>query len=108
MDTIIGILGYDFVLSTSIVDKIITNTKANTDQEHIKMNIVINNMLKEKTNLEIIDIIKKLENSNINYLVITFNDERIINIIKKNTTIPVIEYSNYQEIIKLAGKEVKE
>ena len=41
MNKSIGILGYDFKLSTTIVEKIILSTKASIDQEHIPMNIVI-------------------------------------------------------------------
>ncbi len=107
MKPTLGILGNDFILSTSIVDKIILNTKANIDQEHIKMNIVINNKLLNKSNLEIKDIITKLEQSNINYLLLTFNDKNIINYIKSFTNIPIIETLDYKEIINLLGGEVK-
>ena len=107
MKPTLGILGNDFILSTYIVDKIILNTKANIDQEHIKMNIVINNKLLNKSNLEIKDIINKLEQSNINYLLLTINDNNIINYIKSITNIPIIETLDYKEIIKLLGGEVK-
>ena len=107
MKPTLGILGNDFILSTSIVDKIILNTKANTDQEHIKMNIVINNKLLEKSNLEIKEIINNLEKSNINYLLLTFNDNNIINYIKSITNIPLIETLDYKDIIETLGGIVK-
>ena len=108
MNPTIGILGYDFILSTIIVDKIISKTKAKNDQEHIKMNIVINNKLLEKTELEIKQIINDLEESHISYLILTFNNQEIVNIIKSVTKLPIIEYPfDYQKIIKLTGKEIK-
>ena len=107
MKPTLGILGNDFILSTSIVDKIILNTKANTDQEHIKLNIVINNKLLEKSNLEIKEIINNLEKSNINYLLLTFNDNNIINYIKSITNIPLIETLDYKDIIETLGGIVK-
>jgi len=107
MNPIIGILGYDFILSTNIVDKIIINTKAQNDQEHIKMNMVINNKLLEKNELELKQIINNLENSQISYLILTFNDQKIVHNIKKMTKLPIIEYPfSYQKIIKLTGKEI--
>lgn len=107
MKPTLGILGNDFILSTNIVDKIITNTKANNDQEHIKMNIVINNNLLNKSNIEIKDIINKLEKSKIDYLLLTFDSQDITNYIKSITTIPLIETLNFKEIIKTLGGEVK-
>ena len=61
MNQTIGLLGYDLNLSTLFVEKIINHTKADIDQEHIKMNIVLNNKLLDKTNQEIINIVKELE-----------------------------------------------
>lgn len=85
----LGILGNKFDLTTEFVNKIILNTKADCDQEHIKMNIIINNkLLIDKK--EILKIIKKLEDINTNYLILTFNDKQIYNFIKNNTNIKIL------------------
>ncbi len=107
MQLTLGILGDNFILSTKIVDKIISNTKANSDQEHIKMNIIINNNLLNKSKEEINTIINKLEQSKIDYLLLTFDNTNLKAYIKSITTIPIIETLNYNEIIKTLGGEVK-
>ena len=89
METSIGILGNDFKLSTKVVEKIILKTKANTDQEHITMNIVINNNLFNKTEDELLNILNKLIQSNIDYLILIFDNKRIFNLFKNNTNIPI-------------------
>ena len=78
--TTIAILGDNFNKTTEFVNKIIHNTKAKIDQEHLKMNIII----------EIITILKGLEAIDSSYLVLTFNNDIIYNIIKDNTLIPII------------------
>ena len=115
MHTTIGILGNNLKLSTSFVEKIILKTNAIIDQEHIKMNIIINNKLLNKDINYLNDLINNLEKSNINYLVLNFNDINIYNYLKNNMTIPIINSSFdinddnlVNKIIKLAGKEVKE
>ena len=115
MNTTIGILGNNLKLSTSFVEKIILKTKAKTDQEHIKMNIIINNKLLDKNELYLKELINNIEKSNIDYLVLNFNDENICNYIKNNTNIPILnstfnidDESLINKIIKLSGKEVKE
>ena len=113
MNQTIGLLGYDLNLSTLFVEKIINHTKADIDQEHIKMTIVINNKLLDKNDNEIINIIKDLENSNIDYLVLTFNNSDLYNLIKNNTNINILnntfDINNLElieKIITLCGKEV--
>ncbi|MBQ8892470.1 MAG: hypothetical protein IJ068_06390 [Bacilli bacterium] len=110
MNKTIGILGTNFNLSTAFVNKIISCTKANTDQEHIKMNIIISNSLLQKKKLN--SIIKKLENINTDYLILTFNNQEVYNYLKTITNIPILNnYFDLQDnsfiykIIKLTGKE---
>ena len=114
MNTIIGILGNDLKISTLFVEKIILNTKADTDQEHIKMNIVINNNLFNKNKKELLKIIDNFKKTKINYLVLTFDNQNIYEFIKENINIPIIKYyfnelddELISNIIKLAGKETK-
>ena len=83
----IAILGCDYKITTSFMNKIVENTKAKIDQEHLILNIIIDNKLKEKNEEEIIDIIKKIEMIDSQYLVLTFNDERIEKIIESNLNI---------------------
>lgn len=113
MNKSIGILGNDYKLSTLFVEKIISNTKANIDQEHIPMNIVINNKLLDKNEIEIKDILNKFEKSNTTFLILTFNNIDIYNIIKRNTNIPILNTTfdinnDYfiKKIIELTGREV--
>ena len=77
MKTTIGILGNDYEITSKFVEKIILHTKASTDQEHIKMNIIINNYLLNKNKEEINDLITKIKESNIDYLVLTMNNKDI-------------------------------
>ena len=88
--TTIAILGDNFNKTTEFVNKIIHNTKAKIDQEHLKMNIIIDNKLLEKSKQEIITILNELEDIDSSYLVLTFNNEVIYNIIKDNTILPII------------------
>ena len=110
MNKTIGIIGIDYIISTQFVEKIIFKTKASTDQEHVKMNIVINNKLSNKDQLK--DIINKLERINTNYLILTFNNQEIYNYLKENTNIPILngtfdlnDNNFIEQIIKLVGKE---
>ena len=114
MNTTIGILGNDFNLTTKFIEKIIINTKALTDQEHIKMNIIINNYLLRKNNTEIDNLLNMIIESKIDYLVLTFEDKELYKKIK-NKGIKIINESfdiNDKELIKkvitLCGKEVIE
>ena len=115
MNLTIGILGNNLKLSTSFVEKIILKTKAKVDQEHIKMNIIINNKLLDKDELYLKELIHNIEKSNIDYLVLNFNDIDIYNYIKNNTNIPILnnsfdvnDISLINKIIKLTGKEINE
>ena len=113
MNNTIGIIGNDFILSTSLVEKIILKTKADTDQEHIKMNIVINNKLEKLSEKELKKIIINLEKSEIKYLVLIISNQNIFNFIKNNTTIEIINTYNdninqlVEKVITLSGKELK-
>ena len=113
MNTTIGILGYDFKLSTSYVEKIILKTKASIDQDHIQMHIVINNKLLDKKEDKLIEIINNLEKINTKYLVLTFENQYIYEIIKRNTNIPILnntfnieDETLIKQIIELTGREV--
>ena len=54
----IAILGCDYKITTSFMNKIVENTKAKIDQEHLILNIIIDNKLKER--------IEKIIESNLN------------------------------------------
>lgn len=88
-DFTLGILGNDFNKTTEFVNQIILNTKANCDQEHMKMNIIINNKLLDDKE-EIKKVLTKFENINTNILCLTFNNKEISNFIKDNTKISVL------------------
>lgn len=83
------IIGNDFKTTTEFMEKIILNTKATIDQEHMKMNIIINNkLLNNKENLK--NILKKLENINSNLICLTFDDKETYDFIKNNINIPIL------------------
>ena len=94
-DFTLGILGNNFKETTEFINKIILNTKASCDQEHMKMNIIINNkLLNDKE--EIKKVLNKLETIKSDFLCLTFNNKEIYNFIKENTTIPVLN-NNFSE-----------
>ena len=111
MKTTIGILGNDYEITSKFVEKIILHTKASTDQEHIKMNIIINNYLLNKNKEEINDLITKIKESNIDYLVLTMNNKDIYKLIKEkeieiiNKTFNINDNDLVKRIITLCGKE---
>lgn len=114
MNTTIGILGNDFDITTQFVEKIITNTRASQDQDHIKMNIIINNYLLNKNINEINDLLEKIRKSNIDYLVLTVNDKRLNELIEKrnikiiNKTFDINDYNLIKKVINICGKEIQE
>ena len=110
----IAILGQDYKLSTTFVENIINSTKANKDQDHIKMNIIINNKLLNKDLNYLNELINNIEKSQVDYLVLTFNNKDIYNYLKNKTNIPIInstfninDLELIKKIIKLTGKELK-
>lgn len=111
MKTTIGILGNDYEITSKFVEKIILHTKASTDQEHIKMNIIINNYLLNKNKEEINDLITKIKESNIDYIVLTMNNKDIYKLIKEkeieiiNKTFNINDNDLVKKIITLCGKE---
>lgn len=109
-----AILGQDLNISTIFVEKIILNTKAEKDQDHIKMNIIINNKLFTKNEVYLKELLTNIEKSQADYLVLTFNNKTIYDYLNANTSVPILNDSfniNDEEllknIIKLAGKELK-
>lgn len=88
-DLCVGIIGNDFDITTKFIDKIIQNTNAKTDQEHIKMNIIINNKLLNNDK-EILNIISNLEKINATCLCLCFDNDKVHELIKKNTNIPIL------------------
>ena len=114
MNTTIGILGNDFNLTTKFIEKIIINTKALTDQEHIKMNIIINNYLLRKNNTEIDNLLNMIIESKIDYLVITVNNNDLNKLIEEkginlvNKTFDINDNDLIKKVITLCGKEVIE
>lgn len=97
----VGILGNNFDITTKFVEKIINNTKASCDQDHVKMNIIINNKLFDKEENEILNIIKNFENINTTNLCLCFDNDNIYNLIKNSTTIPILnsKFKNNEENI---------
>ena len=91
MKKTLGILGNDYQKTTKLVEEIILNTKAKTDQEHIKMNIIINNKLLFKDNLTILNIIHDLEKIESDYLILAFDNQDIKDFIEDNTNLIILK-----------------
>ena len=114
MNTTIGILGNNFDVTTQFVEKLIMHTKASKDQEHIKMNIVINNCLLKKNRDEQDKLLENMQESNIDYLVLTMNDLNLNKLIEDkgirliNKTFNINDNDLIKRIINLCGKEVIE
>ena len=87
----LGILGNDYQKTTKLVEDIILNTKAKTDQEHIKMNIIINNKLLFKDNLTILNIVHNLEKIESDYLILAFDNQDIKDFIEDNTNLIILK-----------------
>ena len=95
----IGIVGNDFKKTNDFVEKIILNTNAKIDQEHMKMNIIINNNILENNN--ILNIVSTLEKIDTTHICLCFNDKNIYELVKKNTNIPLInnEFDNISDTL---------
>ena len=91
MKKTLGILGNDYQKTTKLVEEIILNTQAKTDQEHIKMNIIINNKLLLKDNLTILNIIHDLEKIESDYLILDFDKQDIKDFIEDNTNLIILK-----------------
>ena len=91
MKKTLGILGNDYQKTTKLVEDIILNTKAKTDQEHIKMNIIINNKLLFKDNLTILNIVHNLEKIESDYLILAFDNQDIKDFIEDNTNLIILK-----------------
>ena len=89
----IAILGNDYTVTTNFMNKIVQATPASIDQEHLKLNIIIDNKLNEKNIEEIKDILNKLKKIDSDFLVLTFNDERIENILEHENQLILLNKS---------------
>ena len=101
----LGILGNDYQKTTKLVEDIILNTKAKTDQEHIKMNIIINNKLLFKDNLTILNIVHNLEKIESDYLILAFDNQDIKDFIEDNTNLIILKNEDLVKQVLLFHEE---
>lgn len=101
----LGILGNDYQKTTKLVEEIILNTKAKTDQEHIKMNIIINNKLLLKDNLTILNIVHNLEKIESDYLILAFDNQDIKDFIEDNTNLIILKNEDLVKQVLLLHEE---
>ena len=101
----LGILGNDYQKTTKLVEDIILNTKAKTDQEHIKMNIIINNKLLFKDNLTILNIVHNLEKIESDYLILAFDNQDIKDFIEDNTNLIILKNEDLVKQVLLLHEE---
>lgn len=105
MKKTLGILGNDYQKTTKLVEEIILNTKAKTDQEHIKMNIIINNKLLLKDNLTILNIVHNLEKIESDYLILAFDNQDIKDFIEDNTNLIILKNEDLVKQVLLLHEE---
>ena len=99
----LGIISSDLNLTTKFIEKIINNTNAKRDQDHIKMDIIINNNLLNKTENELDEFVKRYETMNITHLCLYYTNQKIINLFSNKFNIPIYCINNLEkekEIIK--------
>lgn len=101
----LGILGNDYQKTTKLVEEIILNTKAKIDQEHIKMNIIINNKLLLKDNLTILNIVHNLEKIESDYLILAFDNQDIKDFIEDNTNLIILKNEDLVKQVLLLHEE---
>ena len=105
MKKTLGILGNDYQKTKKLVEDIILNTKAKTDQEHIKMNIIINNKLLFKYNLTILNIVHNLEKIESDYLILAFDNQNIKDFIEDNTNLIILKNEDLVKQVLLLHEE---
>lgn len=101
----LAILGNNYKETTKFMENLIQQTKAQVDQDHMKMNIIISKNLLEKKEEELINILNNLEKMDSSYLVLTFNNQKIYQFIQKNTKIKVLN-STFSLEDKALTKEI--
>lgn len=95
----LGIIGNNYKKTTNLFNDIVMNTKAKTDQEHIKINIVIKKNLDKDKIFKILNNFKKI---NTTYLIIDIDDNNLNNYIKENTDLIIL--NNVEDVLKLHEK----
>lgn len=101
------IIGDDVEKTNSIFENIISSKKIEKEQEHIKLDLIINTNLKNDIN----DIINIIEAYKDEYLVLLTKDEEIYKEFKKSNyniinKIKEEEKSIVEKIIKLDGEKI--
>ena len=90
MEKTAGLLGSDMQLAASFFEKIIARTEGSTDQDHIKLNILIDTGLKEKSAEQIVDLARQLRESGAGFIVPMDNDWLVIRALREADVLPVV------------------
>ena len=114
MDRTVGILGCDLDATTKFFEKIIQFTKGDKDQDHIKLNIVVDSRLLEKSLQEIADLALEFKKSGAELLVLAFSSRRVYDTLRSCTDLPIMnsrfdvnDAELVRSIISFAGGEVR-
>ena len=83
-------MGSDIQLAASFFEKIIARTEGSTDQNHIKLNILIDTGLKEKSAEDIAALARQLKESGADFIVPADNDWLIIRALREAAELPVV------------------
>ena len=90
MEKTAGLLGSDMQLAASFFEKIIARTEGDTDQDHIKLNILIDTGLKEKSAEQIAALARQLKESGADFVVPADNDWQVIRALREAVELPVV------------------
>lgn len=101
----LGIIGNDYHLTNNIFEKIISNTIAKIDQEHIKINLIYS---KYNNIDDLLNKCKYLEDIGTNKILITSNiSEENMKYLKNNINIDIIDMSvDFNKLIREFKNEV--
>ena len=90
MEKTAGLLGSDMQLAASFYEKIIARTEGSADQDHIKLNILIDTGLKEKSAEDIAALARQLKESGAGFIVPADSDWLVIRALREADVLPVV------------------
>lgn len=114
MEKTAGLLGSDIQLVSSFFEKIIARTEGSADQDHIKLNILIDTGLKEKSAEEIAALAGSLKESGADFIVPADTDWLVAKVLREAAVLPVVssrtgalDDSLADRVIVMAGGRLK-
>ena len=90
MDKTAGLLGSDMQLAASFFERIIATTEGSTDQDHIKLNILIDTGLDEKSAEETAALAGQLKESGADFVVYAGSNWLVLRALRESGVLPVV------------------